>query len=41
MAEDDPRGLLPPGPAFSIDDVIDFHYKLEDDHYIEQFLAAQ
>jgi hypothetical protein len=36
----DPRGPLPPGPAFSIDDVIDFHYKLEDDRYIEQFLAA-
>jgi predicted RNA-binding Zn-ribbon protein involved in translation (DUF1610 family) len=37
---EDPRGALPPGPAFSIDDVIDFHYKLEDDRYIEQFLAA-
>ncbi len=36
----DPRGALPPGPAFSIDDVIDFHFKLEDDRYIEQFLAA-
>jgi endogenous inhibitor of DNA gyrase (YacG/DUF329 family) len=39
--DEDPRGPLPPGPAFSIDDVIDFHYKLEDDRYIEQFLAAQ
>ena len=37
---EDPRGPLPPGPAFSIDDVIDFHFKLEDDRYIEQFLAA-
>ena len=37
----DPRGPLPPGPAFSIDDVIDFHFKLEDEGYIEQFLAAQ
>lgn len=37
---DDPRGPLTPGPAFSIDDVIDFHFKLEDDRYIEQFLAA-
>ena len=38
---DDPRGPLPPGPAFSIDDVIDFHFKLEDERYIAQFLAAQ
>ena len=38
---DDPRGPLPPGPAFSIDDVIDFHFMLADDRYIEQFLAAQ
>ena len=38
---DDPRGPLPEGPAFSIDDVIDFHFRLEDDRYIEQFLAAQ
>ena len=37
---DDPRGPLPPGPAFSIDDVIDFHFKLEDERYIEQFLTA-
>jgi hypothetical protein len=38
---EDPRGPLPPGPAFSIDDVIDFHYKLEDDRYIAEFLATQ
>ena len=38
---DDPRGPLPSGPAFSIDDVIDFHFKLADDRYIEQFLATQ
>jgi len=37
---EDPRGPLPPRPAFSIDDVIDFHFKLEDERYIEQFLAA-
>jgi endogenous inhibitor of DNA gyrase (YacG/DUF329 family) len=41
MEEEDPRGPLPPGPAFSIDDVIDFHFRLEDDRYIEQFLATQ
>ena len=38
---EDPRGPLPPGPAFSIDDVIDFHFKLEDERNIEQFLATQ
>jgi hypothetical protein len=38
---EDPRGPLPPGPAFSIDDVIDFHFKLENERYIEQFLTAQ
>ena len=37
---EDPRGPLPPGPSFSIDDVIDFHFKLEDDRYIAQFLAT-
>ncbi|HEY7659435.1 MAG TPA: hypothetical protein VIC58_02425 [Actinomycetota bacterium] len=38
---EDPRGPLPPGPAFTIDDVIDFHFKLEDDRYIQEFLAKQ
>ena len=37
---DDPRGPLPTGPAFSIDDVIEFHYLLEDERYIEEFLAS-
>jgi hypothetical protein len=36
----DPRGILPDGPAFSIDDVIEFHYLLEDDRRIQEFLAA-
>jgi hypothetical protein len=36
----DPRGSLPQGPAFSIDDVIEFHYLLEDERYIEEFLAS-
>ena len=35
----DPRGILPDGPAFSIDDVIEFHYLLEDDRRIQEFLA--
>lgn len=36
----DPRGTIPQGPVFSIDDVIEFHYLLEDDRYIEEFLAS-
>jgi predicted RNA-binding Zn-ribbon protein involved in translation (DUF1610 family) len=34
------RGVIPQGPVFSIDDVIEFHYLLEDDRYIEEFLAS-
>ena len=37
---EDPRGQIPQGPRFSIDDVIEFHYLLEDDRYIEEFLAS-
>jgi hypothetical protein len=39
-AAEDPRGSLPQGPPFSIDDVIEFHYLLEDDAYIHEFLAS-
>lgn len=38
---EDPRGDLPAGPAFSIDDVIDFHFRLEDDRYLRDFLTSQ
>jgi hypothetical protein len=38
---DDPRGTLPRGPSFTIDDVIDFHFRLQDERYIERFLASQ
>jgi len=38
--EGEPRGVMPQGPVFSIDDVIEFHYLLEDDRYIEEFLAS-
>jgi hypothetical protein len=38
---EDPRGSLPSGPAFTIDDVIDFHFRLQDDRYIQEFLAKQ
>jgi predicted RNA-binding Zn-ribbon protein involved in translation (DUF1610 family) len=37
---EDPRGQLPDGPPFMIDDVIEFHYLLEDDRYIAEFLAS-
>jgi predicted RNA-binding Zn-ribbon protein involved in translation (DUF1610 family) len=37
---EDSRGQIPQGPRFSIDDVIEFHYLLEDDRYIEEFLAS-
>lgn len=37
----DPRGPLPAGPPFTIDDVIDFHFQLQDDSYIREFLARQ
>ena len=28
------------GPAFTIDDVIEFHFLLEDERYLHQFLAG-
>jgi hypothetical protein len=31
---------VPSGPAFSIDDVIEFHFLLQDDRYIQDFLAS-
>ena len=37
----DPRGTLPQGPTFTIDDLIEFHFRLEDDSYIQEFLAGQ
>ncbi len=39
--EPDPRGSLPEGPAFMLDDLIDFHFLLQDDRAIEDFLSAQ
>jgi len=38
--EDDRARALPAGPRFTTDDVIEFHYLLEDDRYIEEFLAS-
>jgi predicted RNA-binding Zn-ribbon protein involved in translation (DUF1610 family) len=36
-----PIERAPDGPAFTIDDVIEFHYLLEDDTYIREFLAER
>jgi len=30
----------PQGPMFSVDDVIEFHFLLQDDSYIREFLAS-
>lgn len=37
----DPRGDLPEGPPFSVDDLIEFHFLLEDDRNIQEFLAKR
>ena len=33
--------LAPEGPPLTVDDMIEFHYLLEDDRYIQDFLATQ
>jgi hypothetical protein len=35
----EPRGPSPSAPTFTPDDVIEFHYLLEDDAYIREFFA--
>jgi hypothetical protein len=40
-APKDPRGVLPDGPSLTIDDLIEFHFMLEDDRHIQEFLAKQ
>jgi predicted RNA-binding Zn-ribbon protein involved in translation (DUF1610 family) len=35
----EPRGPSPTAPSFTPDDVIEFHYQLEDDAYIREFFA--
>ncbi len=37
----DPRPPLPDAPAFTIDDLIDFHFTLQDDARIRDFLASR
>jgi len=39
--EEDPRGPVPQGPPFTIDDLIDFHFQLQDDASIREFLARR
>ena len=48
LAPDVPAGVPlpaadqpPDGPPLTIDDVIDFHFKLQDDSYIQEFFARQ
>ena len=36
----DAERTTPMGPAFSIDDVIEFHFLLQDDRYIQDFFAS-
>jgi predicted RNA-binding Zn-ribbon protein involved in translation (DUF1610 family) len=35
-----PLEEAPSGPAFTIDDVIEFHFLLEDERYLKEFLAG-
>jgi predicted RNA-binding Zn-ribbon protein involved in translation (DUF1610 family) len=37
----DREGGDPPAPAFTPDDVIEFHYQLEDDAYVRGFFASR
>jgi hypothetical protein len=41
QAVEDPRGDLPEGPPLTIDDLIEFHFQLQDDRFIRDFLAKQ
>jgi hypothetical protein len=36
----EPLEHAPGGPAFTIDDVIEFHFLLEDDRYLKEFLTS-
>jgi hypothetical protein len=40
VEERPPLEQAPGGPAFTIDDVIEFHFLLEDDRYLKEFLAG-
>jgi len=36
----EPLEAAPAGPAFTIDDIIEFHFLLEDERYLREFLAG-
>jgi len=36
----EPLERAPAGPAFTIDDVIEFHFLLEDERYLKEFLSG-
>ena len=38
---DDANEDLPEGPAFTTDDLIEFHFLLEDERYIQDFLTTR
>jgi hypothetical protein len=40
QATAEPIERSPGGPAFTIDDVIEFHFLLEDERYLKEFLAG-
>jgi hypothetical protein len=37
----DPMDTPPDGPAFAIDDVLAFHFLLQDDRWVEEFLEGR
>jgi hypothetical protein len=39
-AEPDPRGSLPEAPPFTWDDLIELHFLLEDDRFLEELLSG-
>ncbi len=39
-AEPDPRGPIPEGPPFTWDDLIELHFLLEDDRFLEELLSG-
>ncbi|HXF35574.1 MAG TPA: hypothetical protein VNO17_00145 [Actinomycetota bacterium] len=41
VEEEDLRPSRSDAPPFTIDDLIDFHFQLQDDRYIRDFLAKQ
>ncbi|HWO71173.1 MAG TPA: hypothetical protein VNP94_10535 [Actinomycetota bacterium] len=40
VEDEDPRDRAE-APPFTVDDLIDFHFRLQDDRYIQEFLSKQ